>query len=269
MDEPYRRAGRSSVLVASLPEWEIPAVVCKGLSKTFGEIDALCGLTLLIPRGQVFGLLGPDGAGKTTSVRLWLGLTPPTAGSAFVLGRRIPPREVLPRIGYVPQDPAIYPDLTVDENLALFGRLMGMGAEAIEDRTEDVLELVDIASRRHDLVSRLSGAIRQRTSLAAALLHDPDLLLLDEPLLGVDPELRTPLWHYLADLARRGKTVILATRHMEEAVHCDRVALLYRGQLLTCGTPSAIRERTRTANLDEAFLALLRAAREAAPGTPA
>ena len=248
-----------------LPQREIPAVVCKGLSKRFGEIEALRSLTLLIPRGRTFGLLGPNGAGKTTSIRLWLGLTPPSAGTAFVLGRRIPPREVLPRIGYMPQDLAIYPDLTVDENLALFGRLVGMNAEAIEDRTEDVLDLVDIASRRHDLVSTLSGGMRRRTSLAAALLHDPDLLLLDEPTVGVDPELRAAFWVYFGELARRGKTVVITTHYMEEASHCDRVALLHQGRLLAHGPPSAIKERTRTANLDDAFLALVRAAREPTP----
>jgi ABC-2 type transport system ATP-binding protein len=251
--------------VAPLPEGEIPAVVCKDLSKSFGEIEALRGLSLLIPRGQVFGLLGPNGAGKTTCIRLWLGLTAPSAGTAFILGRRIPPRSVLPRVGYMPQDLAIYPDLTVDENLALFGRLVGMNAEAIEDRTEAVLELVDIASRRHDLVSALSGGMRRRTSLAAALLHDPDLLLLDEPTVGVDPELRAAFWVYFDELARRGKTIVITTHYMEEASRCDRVALVHRGRLLAHGSPSAIKERTRTANLDDAFLALVRAVRKPKP----
>ena len=244
---------------------EIPAILSKDLSKRFGDVEALRGLTLLVPRGVTFGLLGPNGAGKTTAIRLWLGLTAPSGGTAFVLGRRIPPRDVLPRIGYMPQDVAVYPDLTVDENLALFGRLIGMGAEAIEDRTEEVLELVDIASRRHDLVSTLSGGLRRRTSLAAALLHDPDLLLLDEPTVGVDPELRAAFWTYFRVLTARGKTVLITTHYMEEAAQCDRVALIHRGRLLAHGPPAAIKERTRTANLDDAFLALVRATREPAP----
>ena len=248
--------------MSALSERQIPAILSKGLSKRFGEVEALRGLTLLVPRGATFGLLGPNGAGKTTSIRLWLGLTAPSAGTAFVLGRRIPPREVLPRIGYMPQDVAVYPDLTVDENLALFGRLVGMGAEAIEDRTEEVLDLVDIAPRRHDLVSTLSGGMRRRTSLAVALLHDPDLLLLDEPTVGVDPELRAAFWTYFRELTRRGKTVLITTHYMEEAALCDRVALLHQGCLLAHGPPAAIKERTRTANLDDAFLALVRAARE-------
>ncbi len=265
MDEAYGRRAAIALHVSALPERDIPAIVCKDLSKRFGEIDALRNLTLVVPRGVTFGLLGPNGAGKTTTIRLWLGLTAPTAGTAFVLGRRIPPRDKLPRIGYMPQDVAVYPDLTVDENLALFGRLVGMGAEAIEDRTEEVLALVDIASRRHDLVSTLSGGMRRRTSLAAALLHDPDLLLLDEPTVGVDPELRAAFWTYFAALASRGKSVVITTHYMEEAARCDRVALLHRGWLLAQGTPEAIKERTRSANLDDAFLALVRAAREPAP----
>lgn len=251
--------------MAALSQREIPAILSKDLSKRFGELEALRGLTLLVPRGVTFGLLGPNGAGKTTAIRLWLGLTEPTAGTAYVLGRRIPPREVLPRIGYMPQDVAVYPDLTVAENLALFGRLVGMDAEAIEARTEEVLELVDILSRCHDLVSTLSGGMRRRTSLAAALLHDPDLLLLDEPTVGVDPELRAAFWTYFHGLTARGKTVLITTHYMEEAAQCDRVALLHRGRLLAHGPPAAIKERTRTANLDDAFLALVRAPREPTP----
>jgi ABC-2 type transport system ATP-binding protein len=251
--------------VSALPEREIPAILSKDLTKHFGEVVALRGLSLVVPRGVTFGLLGPDGAGKTTAIRLWLGWTEPTAGTAFVLGRRIPPRDVLPRIGYMPQDAAMYPDLTVDENLALSGRLVGMGAEAIEDRTEEVMELVDIGARRHDLVSTLSGGMRRRTSLAVALLHDPDLLLLDEPALGLDPDLRDAFWTYSRERTARGKTVLITTRSLEEAARCDRVALLHRGRLLAQGPPAAIRERTHTGNLEDAFLALVRAAREPTP----
>src|SRR3990172_9439345 len=165
------------------------AIVCKGLSKSFGKIEALRDLTLTVPRGVTFGLLGPNGAGKTTSIRLWLGLTAPTAGKAKVLGEAIPPRSVLPRIGYMPQDLAIYLDLTVEENLACFGRLVGMDENAIDRRTAEVLKLVDLAERREDMASTPSGGMRRRTSLAAALLHDPDLLLLHQPTLVLPPQL--------------------------------------------------------------------------------
>ena len=240
---------------------EIPAIVCQNLSKDFGEIRALRKLSLLVPRGIIFGLLGPNGAGKTTSIRLWLGLTAPPAGRAFVLGRRIPSRDILPRVGYMPQDVAVYGDLTVEENLALFGRLVGLSEATIAKRTEEVLGLVDIARRRGDLISTLSGGMRRRVSLATALLHDPELLLLDEPTVGVDPELRAAFWSYFRELAGRGRTVVITTHYMEEAAHCDVVAFLHQGRLLARAPPAAIKERTRTESLDDAFLALVRADR--------
>ncbi|HLE45707.1 MAG TPA: ABC transporter ATP-binding protein [Thermoplasmata archaeon] len=241
------------------------AIVCTGLSKSFGKIEALRDLTLVIPRGVTFGLLGPNGAGKTTSIRLWLGLTAPTAGTAKVLGEPIPPRRVLPRIGYMPQDLAIYLDLTVEENLACFGRLVGMNEDAIDRRTAEVLKLVDIAERREDMASTLSGGMRRRASLAAALLHDPDLLLLDEPTVGVDPELRAAFWTFFRELTGRGKTVVITTHYMEEAAKCDLVGLLHQGRLLARDTPAAVKDGTGAANLDDAFLALVRGREGDAP----
>ncbi len=241
------------------PPAKVPALVCKDLSKRFGSVEALRELTLLVPRGVTFGLLGPNGAGKTTSIRLWLGLTAPSGGTAYVLGKKIPPREVLPRIGYMPQDLAVYVDLTVEENLALLGRLVGMEEDAIDRRTEEVLRIVDIAERRHDLVSNLSGGMKRRTSLAAALLHDPDLLLLDEPTVGVDPELRAAFWDFFRELTKRGKTVVITTHYMEEAARCDLVALLHGGRLLAHGDPDTVKSHTAADNLDDAFLALVRA----------
>ncbi len=234
--------------------------MCRDVAKSFGDIEALRGVSLEIPWGVTFGLLGPNGAGKTTLLRVWLGLTAPTSGTAKVLGHDIPPRAVLPKIGYMPQELAVYLDLTVAENLALFGRLVGMEEDAIDRRTDEVLKLVDIAERRESLVSTLSGGMRRRTSLAAALLHDPDLLLLDEPTVGVDPELRAAFWTYFGELTKRGKTVLITTHYMEEASNCDLAALLHRGRLLIRDAPGKIKERTRTSNLDEAFLALVREA---------
>jgi len=240
-----------------------PAVTCEGLVKRFGEVEALAGVSLDVPSGITFGLLGPNGAGKTTLLRVWLGLTAPTSGTGEVLSVPIPPRSVLPRIGYMPQELAVYLDLTVEENLALFGRLVGMEDDAIDARTDEVLGLVDLAGRRKSLVSTLSGGMRRRTSLAATLLHDPDLLLLDEPTVGVDPELRASFWTYFNALTARGKTVLITTHYMEEASRCDMVALVHRGRLLARDAPAAIKERTGSANLDDAFLALVRG--EAAP----
>ena len=240
-----------------------PAIVTRDLVKRFGDIDALRGVSLAVPRGVTFGLLGPNGAGKTTLLRICLGLTAPTSGTAAVLGEEIPPRRVLPKTGYMPQDLAVYLDLTVGENLALFGRLVGMEQDAIETRTSEVLELVELSGRVESLVSTLSGGMRRRTSLAMALLHDPDLLLLDEPTVGVDPELRASFWSYFRELTKRGKTVVITTHYMEEASHCDLVALMHVGRVLSRGPPATIKERAGAANLDDAFLALVREAKTA------
>ena len=236
----------------------IPAIVCKELSKSFGRVRALDRLSLLVPKGVTFGLLGPNGAGKTTSIRIWIGLTAADAGTAYVLGKRVPPRAVLPRIGYMPQEAAVYGDLTVEENLSLFGRLVGMDEGSIDRRADDVLKLVELDARRDDLVSTLSGGMKRRTSLAIAFLHDPDLLLLDEPTVGVDPELRDVFWRFFATLTSRGKTVLITTHYMEEAARCNEVALLHHGLLLAHGPPDRIKDRTHTGNLDDAFLALVR-----------
>ena len=246
--------------MADVPATVGPAIETRDLSKRFGQVEALQRLTLVVPSGVTFGLLGPNGAGKTTSIRLWLGLTAPSSGSARVLGEEIPPRSVLPRIGYMPQDPAIYTDLTAGENLSLFGRLVGLEESTIRRRTDAVLKFMDIAERRDDLVSTLSGGMKRRTSLAAALLHNPDLLLLDEPTVGVDPELRASFWSYFHRLTERGKTILITTHYMEEASRCDLVALLHRGRMLACDAPTAIKERTGSANLDDAFLSLVRSA---------
>jgi len=243
---------------------DVPAIECRGLSKRFGRVEALRDLDLDVPRGVTFGLLGPNGAGKTTSIRLWLGLTRPTGGSASVLGRPLPPTDVLTRIGYMPQESALYGDLTVAENLALFGRLVGLTEEVIERRTEALLRLVDLDARRDDLVSTLSGGMKRRTSLATALVPNPDLLLLDEPTVGVDPELRVTFWDFFRRLTAKGKTVLITTHYMEEAAKCDLVGLLHRGVLLVRGTPSEVKERTGSPNLDDAFLRLVQGRSEAA-----
>ncbi len=234
-----------------------PSIDCDSISKSYGPIKALCSVSLRVQSGVTFGLIGPNGAGKTTLIRVLLGLTPPDLGMARVLGQPIPPRVVLPRIGYMPQEVAIYADLTVMENLALFGRLSGMDGAAIVRRTDEILRLVDLTERCHDLTSKLSAGMRRRTSLAVALLHDPDLLLLDEPTVGIDPELRATFWSFFEELTAQGKTVLITTHYMDEASHCGLVGLIHRGRLLAVDTPEAITSQTETASLEDAFLALV------------
>lgn len=234
------------------------ALSCHGLTKRFGTIAALDRLDLEVPRGMLLGLLGPNGAGKTTLIRILLGLTRATEGSAVVLGQTVPSERVLPKIGYMPQNLAVYTDLRVRQNLELFGRLYGLPADRLRRRAAAVLDLVRLADRRDSRVSELSGGMQRRVSLAAALLADPDLLLLDEPTVGVDPELRAEFWSHFRALTSEGRTIVMTTHYMEEATGCDRVALLHAGQLLAYDPPATVKAQARSPTLDGAFLELVR-----------
>lgn len=228
------------------------------LRKTFGTLTAVDDLNLRVGKGILYGLIGPNGSGKTTTIKLLVGLLQPSAGRAFVLGEEIPVRRSIRRMGYMPQEMATYMDLTVHENLMLFGELYEMQPERLLKREEDLLHMIGLEDRRDCLVSQLSGGMRHRTSLACALIHDPDLVFLDEPTVGVDPELRAGFWKYFADLKGRGKTVVMTTHYMDEAVRCDVVGMMRLGQLIGEGAPKELMERTSTTDLEEAFISMSR-----------
>lgn len=234
------------------------AISVRAMVKRFGETVALDRVTLDVPTGQVLGLLGPNGAGKTTLIRILLGLTPPTSGEAHLFGKPAGARDVRPRVGYMPQDLAVYVDLSVEENVELFGRIYGIYGPRLRVREQEVLELVHLSERRRSLVSELSGGMRRRVSLATALVADPDLLLLDEPTVGVDPELRSEFWEFFHRLTTGGKTVVLTTHYLEEANRADRVVFLNAGAVLASGAPAEVKARTGTENLEDAFLHLVR-----------
>ncbi len=232
-------------------------VETKGLTKRFGELTAVDRLDLKIERGEVYGLLGPNGAGKTTVIKILVGLLKPTSGSASVLGRVAGDKGLADRLGYMPQELALYNDLTVDENLDLYGRLYGMGNDELDERKGVVLGFVALKGRRRSVVHTLSGGMRHRASLAIALLHEPDLLFLDEPTVGVDPELRASFWENFGKLKDSGKTVVISTHYMDEARHCDRIGLMHKGRLIMEGPPEEILKETGTDNLEDAFLVLV------------
>jgi len=236
-----------------------PALAVRDLVKRFGSVAALDHASLEVASGQVLGLLGPNGAGKTTLIRILLGLTRPTSGEAYLLGARAGARAVRLRVGYMPQDLAVYLDLSVSENVTLFGRLYGLSGPHLRSRCQEVLERVHLADRSRSIVSDLSGGMRRRVSLAAALVADPDLLLLDEPTVGVDPELRVEFWEFFHQLTRTGKTVVLTTHYLEEANRADRVVFLHAGRVLAAGSPSELKATTGSENLEDAFLRLVRA----------
>jgi ABC-2 type transport system ATP-binding protein len=237
-----------------------PVVITRSLEKSFGTVRAVDSVDLCIDAGEIYGLLGPNGSGKTTLIRLLVGLLRPDEGTVEVLGRAMPAKEILAQAGYMTQVSALYADLTVRENLAFFAEMCGGATRA---RIDEVLALVELGDRAGSLVRTLSGGMRQRASLACALVHRPRLLLLDEPTVGVDPQLRAAFWTYFRRLAQDGTTLIVSSHVMDEAERCDRLGFLRRGRLLAEGSADELRARTGADTLENAFLQLAGTAGEA------
>jgi ABC-2 type transport system ATP-binding protein len=218
-----------------------------------GGREVLHGLELSVPRGRVTGLLGPSGCGKTTLMRAIVGVQIVESGRIEVLGLPAGSKRLRSTIGYVTQSPSVYRDLSVCENLRYFARVLGVG----DERVEETIETVGLGEQSGQVVSSLSGGQSARASLATALLGDPEVLVLDEPTVGLDPVLRRDLWSTFRSLAAGGTTLLVSSHVMEEAEHCDELLLIRDGDLLASETPDALRERTDRHDLDEAFLALI------------
>ena len=225
---------------------EVDAVV-----KKFGSLAALDGASLRIRQGEVYGLLGPNGAGKTTLIRSLVGLVAPDAGTVRVLGQTMPQLDVLARIGYMTQQAALYPDLTVKENVEFFAAIYGTSGGLRE-----ALDFVGLWDRRDSVVTSLSGGMRTRLSLASALVHRPALLLLDEPTVGVDPQLRIQLWERFKRMASEGVSILVSSHVMDEAERCDRLGLIRFGRLLAEGTVTELKKKAGVDRLEDAFLKL-------------
>jgi ABC-2 type transport system ATP-binding protein len=216
-------------------------ISARGLTVRYGPVEAVKGLDLDVPRGQVIGLIGPDGAGKTSSLRVFAGLLRATAGTVEVLGRDAwrHRRALHHRLGYLAQRFALYGDLTVDENVQFFALLLGV--KDWRARREMLLERVALKDFRDRQTDRLSGGMRQKLALACSLMHSPDILLLDEPTTGVDPVTRREFWRLLADLVAEGLTLVIATPYLDEAERCSRVVLMHRGRVLADAPPGDLR----------------------------
>jgi len=249
------------VAVAAEPRSGSYTVETRGLRKEYDALVAVDSLDLRIGKGLVYGMIGPNGSGKTTAIKMLVGLLRPTAGKAKLLGEGVPVKDNVARIGYMPQEMAVYDDVTVHENLAFFAGLYSMDADQARRREEELLRMIDLADRADSLVGQLSGGMRHRVSLACALMHDPELVFLDEPTVGVDPELRAGFWGYFAGLKGAGKTIVLTTHYMDEAVRCDVVGMMRQGVLIAEGAPSELMRRTGTSGLEDAFLAFSKGAR--------
>lgn len=215
------------------------AVDARGLTRNFGNLVAVNGLDLKIPKARIYGFLGPNGSGKTTAIRMLCGLLSPSAGSAEVMGFQIPEQaeQLRTRIGYMTQKFSLYEDLTVLENLRFMGKIFSMGGAQLKTRIEELLQVYDLQALRNNRASDMSGGQRQRVALAAATLHKPEMLFLDEPTSAVDPENRRDFWEKLFDLCEQHTTILVSTHYMDEAERCHQLAILTRGKLMAEGTP--------------------------------
>jgi ABC-2 type transport system ATP-binding protein len=211
----------------------------KSLRKEFGDLTAVDGISFDIQEGEIFGFLGPNGAGKTTSISMICGLLKPTAGEIFVEGQSIlkNPREVKKLLGVVPQEVAIYEELSARENLSFWGGIFGMGGRGLRARVDELLEQVGLEERAKEPTKIFSGGMKRRLNLALGLIHDPKLILLDEPTVGIDPQARRNILDVVKDIVAGGRTVLYTTHYLEEAEElCDRLAIIDHGQILSQGT---------------------------------
>jgi ABC-2 type transport system ATP-binding protein len=236
------------------------AVQTRGLRKTFGPVVAVDGLDLEIRRGEVFGVLGPNGSGKTTTIRMLCGLLTPSAGEATVVGYdlRAQQAEIRQSIGYMSQRFGLYDDLTVRENVRFYAAVYGLRGTALDARVVELFEQLELAPRAEQLAGTLSGGWKQKLGLACATAHHPKMLFLDEPTAGVDPAARRRFWEIIYDLARGGTTVLVTTHYMDEAARCQRLAFLSRGHLIAQGTADEIPKQFGERTIEDVFIELQR-----------
>lgn len=236
------------------------AVDIENLTFNYGNLKVINGVSLKIPKGNSFGLLGSNGAGKTTLIRLMVGLLKPATGSVLCLGQ--PPSPASARnTGYMPQLPSLYIELTVKQNIDFFAHIYGLkDRKQRSQRVDEVIKLVDLWTKRDTAVSQLSGGMKQRVSLGCAIVHNPPLLFLDEPTVGLDPELRVHFWDYFESLTRSGTTIIISSHTMDDAAHCQKLIFMREGKIIALGTPTELKAATGSADacLEDAFLYFIR-----------
>ncbi|MFT4297204.1 MAG: ABC transporter ATP-binding protein [Micropruina sp.] len=232
------------------------AISVRGLTKRFGSFTAVDGIDFDVPRGTIVGFLGPNGSGKTTTIRMLTGTSAPDAGRALVLGEDVVahPERVKHRFGYMSQKFALFEDMTVEENLRFYAGVYDLSPERFAQQRAYVLQMADLRGRENELTANLSVGWRQRLALGTATIHDPELLFLDEPTGGVDPVARRQFWDLLYELAGRGVTLFVTTHYMDEASNCNRLAFIYRGGLIADGSPADIRHDLLTEQVIEVRL---------------
>ncbi|GAB6462086.1 ABC transporter ATP-binding protein [Bacillus luti] len=224
------------------------------VSKDFEQKQIIKDITFTIPSGEICCLLGPSGSGKTTMIRLMIGAITADKGSVHFADVQMPNMNMLKKIGFMPQNDALYDDLSAEANLRFFGGLYHLDKNKLKKRIDEVLELVDLAEHRKKLVKNFSGGMKKRLSLAASILHQPEVLFLDEPTVGIDPMLRRTIWEQFQTIKKSGTTIIVSTHVMDEVTECDKAALIYNGSLIEYDSVKNLLEKTETGRVEELFL---------------
>lgn len=222
--------------------------------RKFDNHVVLHNINLKIGQSEIFGLLGPSGSGKTTLVKMIAGIDEATSGRIEVLGTQMPKLKMMNRIGYMAQSDALYTELTAKENLQFFGALFGLRGDKLRSRIQKVMELVNLTDHLKRSVGSYSGGMKRRLSLAIALMHEPEILILDEPTVGIDPVLRKSIWDEFDKLSHNGTTILVTTHVMDEADKCHRLGMVRDGRLIATGTPEALKRETNSTSIEEAFL---------------
>ena len=231
------------------------AMEIRDLTKRFGDFTAVDHISFHVRKGEIFGFLGANGAGKTTAMRILCGLSRPTGGEGTVAGFDInrEQEKIKKHIGYMSQKFSLYPDLTVKENIRLFGGIYGLGDRKIKEKTVEMLDMLDMKEVRDTLAGSLPLGWKQKLSFSIALVHEPQIIFLDEPTGGVDPETRRRFWEMIYEASAKGITVFVTTHYMDEAEYCDRVSIMVDGRIAAMDTPGRLKEKYGAANMDEVF----------------
>ncbi|HYE84176.1 MAG TPA: ABC transporter ATP-binding protein [Clostridia bacterium] len=232
------------------------AISIKDLTKKFGSFTAVNSISFDIPKGKIFGFLGPNGSGKSTTIRMICGVLSPTSGEGKVLGYDLKKdtERIKQNIGYMSQKFSLYEDLTVEENLDFYGNIYMMSKEQLRERKQQLIEMANLKGKEKSLAGTLSGGWKQRLALGCSLIHNPSLLILDEPTAGVDPVSRREFWNSITQLVSGGITVLVTTHYMDEASICDMIGFIYNGDLITIHTPQELYDKHNTQNLEDIFI---------------
>lgn len=231
-----------------------PCIEIANVNRVFGKKQVLFDISLTIPYAQILGILGPSGSGKTTLVKMIAGIDLPTSGEILLLGQKLPNLSLLEKIGYMAQSDALYGELTAEENLQFFASMYPLSRSKQRERMHEVMKLVDLSSQLKKQVKQFSGGMKRRLSLAISLLHEPPVLILDEPTVGIDPLLRKSIWKELYKLRDQGTTIIVTTHVMDELEKCDNLAMIREGKLIAEGSPEVLKSSTPANTIEGAFL---------------